>query len=176
MAVVTDTPKQYRPHDSERLRRYQREWQSKNRDKASGYTKKWRAKNKDKYNEYQRAWRNKERDKPSGINERKRARYAVVGKSKAAADRAATHKANHQKNLELLAARPKPDTCDVCGSGGKIVFDHCHRTLNFIGWLCNGCNRALGFIDDDPHRLRMLAAYLERTKDGQGAQLTLSGV
>lgn len=41
--------------------------------------------------------------------------------------------------------------------------DHCHKTGVVRGLLCNGCNRALGFINDNPATARKLADYLERT-------------
>jgi hypothetical protein len=57
--------------------------------------------------------------------------------------------------------RPKPDTCEVCGEGGRIVFDHCHNSNKFRGWLCNGCNSALGHVKDNSELLRKLADYLD---------------
>jgi hypothetical protein len=62
-----------------------------------------------------------------------------------------------------VAKREKPTTCDVCGRAGKIVFDHCHVTGAFRGWLCGHCNTALGQVFDQPDVLRALAAYLERS-------------
>lgn len=59
-------------------------------------------------------------------------------------------------------AGEKPNTCGVCGSGGKICFDHCHATNKFRGWLCNRCNLVLGHAKDDPELLRKLADYLHK--------------
>jgi hypothetical protein len=55
-------------------------------------------------------------------------------------------------------------TCEVCGSGVRIVYDHSHITGEFRGWLCNACNVALGLVRDDPIVLRKLAHYLEARK------------
>jgi hypothetical protein len=80
---------------------------------------------------------------------------------------------------ELLAGRKKPEVCDACGSlpGSKgMHFDHCHQNGWFRGWLCSQCNMTLGLVKDDPNRLRMLIAYLERTKDGAGAQFMFPGI
>lgn len=39
--------------------------------------------------------------------------------------------------------------------------DHDHKTGKVRGILCPSCNMALGMVQDDPDRLRMLAKYLE---------------
>lgn len=75
------------------------------------------------------------------------------------------------KEAERIAAigRPRPSACDICGrdgsshGSGKLVYDHCHRSGRFRGWLCNDCNAALGFAKDDPSLLREMATYLERS-------------
>lgn len=77
---------------------------------------------------------------------------------------------------EAEARRPKPECCDVCGAIDDIHFDHCHQRGIFRGWLCHACNTVLGLLNDDPNRLRMLTAYLERTKDLVSPQLTLPGI
>lgn len=61
---------------------------------------------------------------------------------------------------EQEAGRPKPNTCEVCSSRGRIVFDHCHRTGVFRGWICSHCNLILGRIKDDPMILEKLVVYL----------------
>jgi hypothetical protein len=88
-------------------------------------------------------------------------------------------KATDLRNKEALAGRPKPDRCEVCGRLPKtksLHFDHCHQKGHFRGWLCNGCNCALGFVNDDPVILLKLAAYLKRSRDHTAPQLTLSGI
>ena len=66
---------------------------------------------------------------------------------------------------EALAARTRPTVCEVCGSAPTtrgLHFDHDHKTGLFRGWLCHGCNIALGSAKDKPEILRKLAEYLER--------------
>lgn len=61
-----------------------------------------------------------------------------------------------------------PAICDVCGgvnaNGRKIHVDHDHTTGAVRGFLCSGCNSALGLVKEDPERLRKLAEYIERSK------------
>lgn len=47
--------------------------------------------------------------------------------------------------------RPELGTpCQNCGrTDRKLVFDHCHDTLDFRGWLCDNCNRSIGMLGDD---------------------------
>lgn len=63
---------------------------------------------------------------------------------------------------ERKAGRKKPKQCEVCGGRGLIVFDHCHATGVFRGWICDPCNRTLGQSQDNAERLRKLADYLEK--------------
>ena len=73
--------------------------------------------------------------------------------------------------MEKEAGRPRPYLCEVCGypelvhhsrTGDlkKLSFDHDHATGKFRGWLCHGCNIALGAVSDRPEVLLKLAEYL----------------
>jgi len=42
-----------------------------------------------------------------------------------------------------------------------LVVDHDHSTGRVRKLLCNACNLAIGMVQEDPARLRALAAYLE---------------
>ena len=50
--------------------------------------------------------------------------------------------------------------CVICGSMGKIVIDHDHRTGMVRGPLCQNCNFGLGHFKDDPELLELAALYL----------------
>lgn len=56
----------------------------------------------------------------------------------------------------------KPEACEVCGRNDVAVcYDHDHATMDHRGWLCGGCNAAIGQAQDDPAILRKLADYLD---------------
>jgi hypothetical protein len=88
------------------------------------------------------------------LKEKRKLRYTKI---------AARRKELRREKQLQLAGRTKPDTCEVCGSGGKIVFDHCHVTNTFRGFLCDRCNRTLGAVNDDPEILHKLACYVRRS-------------
>ncbi len=42
-----------------------------------------------------------------------------------------------------------------------LSVDHDHSTGRLRGFICRGCNFAIGQVGESPHRLRQLADYLE---------------
>jgi hypothetical protein len=59
--------------------------------------------------------------------------------------------------------------CAIChgppnGRVKKLVVDHNHETGKIRELLCDGCNRAIGFMKDDPEQLRAAALYLEKNE------------
>jgi hypothetical protein len=76
------------------------------------------------------------------------------------------NRAHARKCRDAKASRPRPDACESCGvkPTGVVVFDHCHATGEFRGWLCSGCNSALGMLKDDPDKIKALLTYLLNTR------------
>jgi Recombination endonuclease VII len=58
------------------------------------------------------------------------------------------------------------ERCEICGhkfdGEGRWgpQFDHHHGTGASRGWLCNGCNRALGWLGDNPAIVKAAHEYL----------------
>lgn len=65
------------------------------------------------------------------------------------------------KRLGRPIKAPEGTKCALCGNlpkrGDTLVFDHCHKTNTFRGYLHNSCNRSLGVLGDDiPGMLRAI--------------------
>lgn len=51
---------------------------------------------------------------------------------------------------------------EKCANTKNLVMDHDHKTGDFRDLLCAGCNSALGFLKENPERIKGLAGYIER--------------
>lgn len=66
--------------------------------------------------------------------------------------------------------------CAICKStesGDRrhdtFATDHDHKTGIVRGILCHHCNKAVGYVFDDPNRCRAIAKYLEERSGGPSA-------
>jgi hypothetical protein len=156
---VAAATKKYRfanPRDAAYHAAYYKKWYAKNKEAAIIYVKQWRAENKAKADGYVKKWKAANRE--AIIVAAKKYRDENKVKVKAATKLSVWRK----QGLDPSTFPPQSELCDVCGSRERICMDHCHEKIVFRGWLCNGCNAALGFAKDNPATLRALADYLER--------------
>jgi hypothetical protein len=133
------------------VRQYSRKRRESNLEKSNAYQleyqRKWRAANAEYYREYMRKYhlKNKER------------RCELQRKSKGLP----------------LPNRPCPETCECCGGlpgKNRLHLDHCHETGEFRGWLCSGCNRAIGLLGDTEMALLKALSYLRTWKSIGGVK------
>lgn len=87
------------------------------------------------------------------------AKYARVAKCRLVKKYGITH-AQREELFKLQGGR-----CKICGVHERdtrraLSVDHCHKTLQVRGLLCDSCNRGLGFLQDDPELLRNALRYL----------------
>jgi hypothetical protein len=54
--------------------------------------------------------------------------------------------------------------CKVAPSAKLLSVDHDHTTGAVRGLLCASCNRGLGYLNEEPGRLRAAAEYLELSR------------
>lgn len=52
--------------------------------------------------------------------------------------------------------------CEICGSKGKIVLDHNHKSGKYRGSLCHKCNVGIGLLMEDPLIFKSALKYLKR--------------
>jgi len=63
------------------------------------------------------------------------------------------------KITESLYDSLQSQTCYICNSK-DICIDHCHKTGDVRGVLCNNCNLGIGLFKDNVERLRKAIKYL----------------
>jgi len=67
-----------------------------------------------------------------------------------------------EDGLKIEERRRAGEGCDICGNRTvRMSIDHCHETEQVRGLLCKDCNLILGWVKDDPDRLRLMADYLD---------------
>jgi endogenous inhibitor of DNA gyrase (YacG/DUF329 family) len=57
--------------------------------------------------------------------------------------------------------------CAICGkppTRRRLDIDHNHKTGQVRGLLCEGCNRHIGFIENNPDFIHKAANYLEESR------------
>ena len=65
------------------------------------------------------------------------------------------------------ATRVKPQNCELCRRKKPLCYDHDHETKKFRGWICAGCNSAIGKLGDNIEGVRRALSYLEQNTDAQ---------
>jgi hypothetical protein len=137
--------------------------------------KEWRSKNKEKVNDQARRYRKKhpETNKKAKDKYRKNNSELIKERDKLAQRKSRSQNPEAQKiraeNYRLrqeakkieIAGRPRASICEICLLSGKTVFDHCHSTGFFRGWICDRCNKMLGLVKDSSFLLNKMIQYLE---------------
>lgn len=147
-------------------------YKQRERERKAAATKAWRERNPEKVSEFRKIYyeQNKEHIK-NKLNERRsknREKFRAEGRKyyDVNRDRRAAYHASYRNGYDINSGPipPRPKNCEACGrKTKKLHFDHCHLFGHFRGWICRGCNLALGHVDDNPRILKALLLYLERT-------------
>lgn len=69
---------------------------------------------------------------------------------------------DRRRRLGFDPPRPEPMHCELCGGTNTraMCADHDHQTGVFRGWLCDPCNRGLGFLRENPVVLARAADWV----------------
>jgi hypothetical protein len=72
------------------------------------------------------------------------------------------------KEQQIAYKAPEGTLCGICEKPGSaenvLVFDHCHTTERFRGYLCNSCNRSAGVLGDNVEGLLRVLNYLNASE------------
>jgi Recombination endonuclease VII len=138
-------------------------WRVVNKDKVAAQNKRRLERRRSHIYAQQKRWRE------SNL-EHVRAKDAESHRRQRASNPEAQHarmrrfKERQEARLVAIAGRPRPSRCELCGKEARTVFDHCHATDKFRGWLCDRCNRVLGSVEDNSRLLHDMAEYLEKAR------------
>lgn len=148
-----------------------------NKTPAANYARvrAWRAEHPEARREEARRYREKYPEKVAARSKRWRDRHAEerrpieaeYARKRRAADpagnrrRMESYRLRQEEKFTEIAGRPRSAHCEICLEHGKTVFDHCHNSGMFRGWICDRCNKTLGMVKDSPKILKKMAKYLE---------------
>jgi hypothetical protein len=98
--------------------------------------------------------------------------------------RSAAHGKNEAKQLAkkmgIPYTAPEGINCELCNKpskyGDKLVFDHCHDSKKFRGYLHNSCNRSLGTLGDNIEGVVRTLNYILRSEHKIITQDPVSGM
>lgn len=140
----------------------QKKWTDSHPEASKIITERYAAKesSKKKQKEWSKEWRNKNPEKNAAM---KKAWYDANPEKMKAMRLVA--KERSKKRREALVGKKRPAACEICKTEKVLAADHCHRTGIYRGWLCNSCNLAIGCAKDDPEILRLMIAWVGKTKD-----------
>ncbi len=142
-------------------------WRLKNPDSRRIEAQKYRKKHPDKVAKTAKAYRDRNIEEVRRRQRENAKRIRSINPDKERERLRRFSLKREQKRIEE-AGREKPSLCEICFTDEfRIVFDHCHESGIFRGWICDRCNRVLGIVKDNPKLLNDLALYLEKNDVGQ---------
>jgi hypothetical protein len=141
-------------------------------EKARARRLKWKAANPTKDRDAKRAWTARNRDRVARV--RKERANSPEGRRRDKDWRLrSVYGITHEQYDAMQAAQGgvcaichRPETRVIRGCPSPLTVDHDHGTGAVRKLLCHRCNASLGFMDENPDRLRAMAAYIEAHKDG----------
>ena len=135
-------------------------WRKKNPEKVSAQNRRRHIRRREHIKKQQKAWklRNIERVRKLDAALHRAARQADPEAERRRIQRMKDRRIERQ---EQVAGRSRPNHCELCDDAVEPVFDHCHASQKFRGWICHRCNRVLGSVKDSPELLSKMIKYLQ---------------
>lgn len=140
--------KEYYEKNKESIIAWQKNYRIVNASMLSEKTKKWQRENPELYKAKNRKWNSKNKDK----------KKSTVFKNQ--------YGITLDNYYELF--EEQNGCCAICSKNQltlkrSLHIDHCHKTKEIRGLLCQHCNTLLGFANDDVNLLQAAINYLSKT-------------
>lgn len=135
--------------------------------KAKERREKYKALHPDRHRAQQLAFAVRYRDRKNALHRERRSTPEGKRKDKDArlkANYGITHDhydAMHLSQGGVCAICRKPEDRTIRGVVVPLVVDHNHKTGIVRALLCHRCNASIGFLNENPDRMRAMAAYVE---------------
>lgn len=152
-----------REQDNAHERVYREEHRERIKAQDGVRSRTWQETHRDHLHAYQKAWRGAHRDQLRA----KRKAYTEAHLDHVRSERRRSNYKTHfgisidDYNEILLSQNGR---CAICGkepNGRLLSVDHDHVAGKVRGLLCHGCNVGIGYLGDNPDRLRLAADYIE---------------
>ena len=138
-----------------------KEWRKKNPDKVAKQNKRYAKKHPETHKKAALKYRQKNIDlirNKDRINASNKRKNDPEGQKR----RNEEYKIRREAKRWEIAGRPRSNICELCQEENLTVFDHCHQTNIFRGWICDRCNKVLGLVKDSTKLLDQMIKYLEK--------------
>lgn len=156
-ATKYEVVKAWRKLNPEKVNAQARRRHKRSPEKFATATRRYRDRHGDRIRPIEAAQRRKRREADPAAEKRRQRKNWEKREAKLAAD----------------AGRPRALACELCFAPGKTVWDHCHRTGEFRGWICDRCNRVLGSVHDREDLLQAMIDYVNKDCRESGLLVSL---
>jgi hypothetical protein len=123
----------------------------------------WRGRNSEHIQEWHRKY-NQSPERQEAHRDRQRRRYHEKQEKETRYQRRLRRLYNLTQAEYDAKLAEQNGVCAVCGqeckSGRTLAVDHCHVTGEVRGLLCMNCNRAIGWLKDDPKLIQAALEYI----------------
>lgn len=138
-------------YNEEIIKMYGKNYYLKNKEKILKQVKRYKLQNLDKVKLRMKIYREKNKE----LIKKQQQEYESIHHT-----RLKRYNISKEEYINLL--NKQNNKCVICKKipNKKLGIDHCHKTGKIRGLLCNNCNSALGFLNDDMELVKNAYDYL----------------